>query len=137
MGSPNCIHSWRPRPPPPTPPPPPINPMNVYRLMFMRNKLYGLEDNGSFRIEPDDEMTETKYDQIMRNVVLNLKPKKVITRKQSKLGYRASTSQMIQSNRISSLKRTMSEIVPRRSRVSKIRNLFQGHARLREEIERW
>ena len=49
--------------------------MNVYRLMFMRNKLYGLEDNGSFRIEPDDEVTETKYDSIMRNVVLNLKPK--------------------------------------------------------------
>ena len=51
--------------------------------------------------------------------------KKVITRKQSKLGYRASTSQMIQSNRISSLKRTKSEIVPRRSKVSKIRKSFK------------
>ena len=43
--------------------------------MFMRDKLYGLEDSGSFRIEPDGEVTETKYDSIMRNVVLNLKPK--------------------------------------------------------------
>jgi len=134
--SPNCIHSWRPRPPPPTPPPPPINPMNVYRLMLMRNKLYGLEDNGSFRIEPDDKVTETKYDSIMRNVVLNLKPKKIISRKQSKLGYRASTSQMIQSNRVSSLKRTKSEIVSRRSKLTKIRKSFKRHPCWHEEIER-
>ena len=43
--------------------------------MFMRDKLYGLEDSGAFRIEPDGEVTETKYDSIMRNVVLNLKSK--------------------------------------------------------------
>ena len=38
--------------------------MNVYRLMFMCDKLYGLEDSGAFRIGPDDEVTETKYDSI-------------------------------------------------------------------------
>ena len=115
------MHSWRPRPPPPTPPPPPINPMNVYKLHFMRHQLYGLDESGSFRIEPNDPPTPTKYDLLMRNVVLGLKPTKQ-QQHQAKLPYRASTSSIRESVHRRSLKRVKSEVI-RRSKLKERKSL--------------
>jgi len=121
--SPNCIHSWRPRPPPPTPPPPPVNPMNVYKLHWMRNKLYGLDESGSFRTMPTEPPTPTKYDLLMRNVVLGIRPSKAQQQRNTKLvGYRASTNSIRESVQRSSLKRVKSEVI-RRSKLKERKSL--------------
>lgn len=61
--SPNCVHFWKPKPPPPTPPPPPVDPMDVYKYQYLKEKLAPFATHGP------RSRVQTEYDQLMRNIL--------------------------------------------------------------------